>query len=103
MRREKRLQDVVQDMKRLAESLNSLAMTIEDEPLEIERNQVEEKAPLTLSDMQSILIPVSQEGHTKIIKAVLTEFGAAKLSDVAPEKYDALLEQINTKLKEQGK
>ena len=53
--------------------------------------------------MQSILIPVSQEGHTKIIKAVLTEFGAAKLSDVAPEKYDALLEQINTKLKEQGK
>jgi hypothetical protein len=53
--------------------------------------------------MQSILIPVSQAGHTKVIKAVLTEFGAAKLSDVEPDQYDAFLEQVNTKLKEQGK
>lgn len=102
MSREKHLQDVVQDMKRLAESLSSLAMSIETEP-DAAQEQVVEKTPLTLSDVQSILIPVSQAGHTKVIKAVLTEFGAAKLSDVEPEQYDAFLEQVNTKLKEQGK
>ncbi len=44
-----------------------------------------------LEDVRKVLAEISRSGKTTEMKALLEKFGAAKLSDIAPEKYAALL------------
>ena len=54
----------------------------------------EEAAPApTLEDVRAVLAQKSIEGLTDKVKALITKFGAKKLSDVPPEKYGELLKE----------
>ena len=52
----------------------------------------EPKAPaIKLEDVRTILSEIARAGKTAEMKALLSKFGASKLSDVKPEDYAALL------------
>ena len=47
--------------------------------------------PLTLEEVRAVLAEKSRNGHTAKIRELLEKHGAAKLSEIDPKKYDALL------------
>ena len=44
-----------------------------------------------LEDVRAVLAEISRKGKTAEMKALLTKFGAAKLSDINPSDYPSLL------------
>ena len=46
-----------------------------------------------MEEVRAKLAALSQEGKQTQVKALITEFGAKKLSDIPEEKYAALLEK----------
>lgn len=55
--------------------------------------QAEEPEPVTLEQVRAVLARLSQAGHTAKVRELIQAAGAAKLSEVAPEKYSWLLSQ----------
>ena len=51
----------------------------------------QEEKPLTLEDVRAVLAEKSRNGHTAKIRELLDKHGAAKLSEIDPQKYAALL------------
>jgi hypothetical protein len=47
--------------------------------------------PITLEQVRAVLAEKSRGGHTEKVRELLKEFCADKLSDIAPECYEALL------------
>ena len=47
--------------------------------------------PLTLEEVRAVLAEKSRNGHTAKIRELLEKHGAAKLSEIDPQKYSALL------------
>ena len=47
--------------------------------------------PLTLEAVRAVLADKSRNGHTADIRALLEKHGAARLSEIDPDKYAALL------------
>ena len=97
----KLLLDVIEDMRRLADSLQTVADSIEGntDPAP-EKPQSEEKIPqkhsapaITIDQVRAVLAEKSGEGKTAEVKALLFKYDAGKLSGVKPEDYAALLEE----------
>ena len=65
------------------------------ETAKIEKKQepVKEKT-LSLTEVRKILADKSRAGFTAEIKQILTKHGAEKLSEIAPEKYAALVADV---------
>ena len=101
MSRIKLLLDVVNDMESLTESLRTLANAIvSDEPsVESEERPSTQKTQevkpvaktISVEDVRAVLTPISQSGKTAQVKALLTKYGASRLSDIDPSKYESLL------------
>ena len=47
----------------------------------------------TLEEVRAVLAKLSVAGHSAAVKALITKFGADKLSELAPEYYTALLKE----------
>ena len=76
-------------LKNVAEALTNLANTIL--ALTAVSEAQEEAKPLKIEDVRSVLAKLSSQGKTSEMKALLSQFGANKLSDVDPAKYAELL------------
>ena len=77
----------------IADSLTKLFL----QSAETEQEQVipkEEKKLLSFEEVRAILATKSREGHTAEVKAILTEFGVEKLSDIDPSQYEELLKKV---------
>jgi len=94
----KLLLDVVSDLRSLADSVQAVAEAMasnepdempKPEPPEPEK-QPEEKQ-ITLEEVRAVLAEKSHDGFTAEVRALLEKYGASKLSQVDPSKYDALL------------
>lgn len=70
----------------IADSLSQLFSSDEESPAP--------KKTLTFEEVRGVLATKSRKGHTAEIKAILTEFGVEKLSDVDPLKYEELLQKV---------
>lgn len=102
--------DVVQDLRNLAGSLETLILDMENRTpekttqpqTELEQKQkvkskeeileVKPKLP-TLEEVRAKLATLSQDGKQTQVKALITELGAKKLSDIPTEKYVELLKK----------
>lgn len=101
MSKTKLLLDVVEDMRRLADSLQTIADSIEgntDPATETPQSEVKtpqkHTAPaITIDQVRAVLADKSGEGKTAEVKALLFKYDAGKLSGVKPEDYAALLEE----------
>lgn len=51
----------------------------------------ESKPELKLEDVRAVLAEKSRAGHTAEVRALLQKFGAAKLSEIDPANYEALM------------
>ena len=53
-----------------------------------------EKKALKLEDVRAILTEKTRAGYTNGIKSLLKKHGGSKLSEVPPEEYEALLQEV---------
>lgn len=102
MSKVKLLLDVVEDMRSLADSLQSVADSIQGDTAEAEKApaQTADDTPskpaapqITIDQVRTLLAEKSGEGKTQAVKALLYKYDAGKLSGVKPEDYAALMEE----------
>lgn len=96
------LMDAARLMHSLAEVLAAIADTYADVKVAAEAKaevieaaeppkELPEKKAISLEEVRGVLAQKTQLGFTKDVKALLTKYGASKLSDVEPEHYEALM------------
>lgn len=96
MSRVKLLLDVVEDMRSLADSLQSVADSIQGNTAvseEVPTQPVDNTPQITIDQVRTLLAEKSGEGKTQAVKALLYKYDAGKLSGVKPEDYAALMEE----------
>jgi len=98
MSRMKLLLDVVQDLRSLADSLQTLCdALVEHEYSDSVPDPVPAATPaapekkVTLEEVRAVLAEKSHDGLTAEVRELLQKYGAAKLSGVDPKHYAALL------------
>ena len=96
MSKVKLLLDVVEDMRTLADSIQSVADSIQDNTGESEEASAhlgDNTPQITIDQVRTLLAKKSGEGKTQAVKALLYKYDAGKLSGVKPEDYAALMEE----------
>ena len=84
----------------LSESITALLSAEETPPTEpkpAKRKKADEPPepnPLTLEEVRAVLAEKSRAGFTAEVKAIITKYGADKLSAVKPEDYAAVLAEV---------
>lgn len=81
----------------VADSLLDLFSGTGETPNEVK--ETEKPAPikgkkLTLESVRAVLAEKSRSGFTDEIRALLEKYGANKLSEIDPKKYEALLKEV---------
>lgn len=96
-------QDIITTIRKLGDQMLTLADLLEKKPAPKESTskestskeaEPEEKGSVVLpklEDVRSVLADISRRGKTAEMKELLSQFGAAKLSDIKPEDYPSLL------------
>lgn len=65
--------------------------TADSAPVEKPAAKEEKKPELKLEDVRAVLAEKSRAGHTAEVRALLKKYGAAKLSEIDPANYEALM------------
>ena len=94
------LELAISDLRSAASTINDVANTLAEmfsskdtaEPTATEA-PVEEKQPLTKDEVSNILMGISRisRAHSQKLRDLIRKYGAHKLSEVAPEHYEAIL------------
>ena len=89
------LELAITDLRSAAATINDVANTLA-EMFSTTADEVPDAAApaepqLTLEQVRAVLADKSRKGHTAEIRALLQEYGAAKLSGIDPANYKALL------------
>lgn len=84
------LRNAAQSLNTVADSLTALFSVTQPET-SVLPELIPTSKPLTLEDVRAVLAEKSRNGHTAKIRELLEKYGAAKLSEIDPKKYDALL------------
>lgn len=82
--------EVVNDLRSLADSIEALAEGIERNKVGEKQIETTKKLP-TLEEVRHRLALLSQSGKQPEVKALITKYGAKKLSDIPAGKYPELL------------
>ena len=84
------LRSAAQSLNTVADSLTSLFSGSQPKS-SVQPESKPTSKPLTLEDVRAVLAEKSRNGHTAKIRELLEKHGAAKLSEIDPQKYAALL------------
>ena len=84
------LRSAAQSLNTVADSLTALFSGSQPES-SVQPESKPPSKPLTLEDVRAVLAEKSRNGHTAKIRELLEKHGAAKLSEIDPQKYSALL------------
>lgn len=84
------LRSAAQSLNTVADSLTALFSGSQPES-SVQPESKPTSKPLTLEDVRAVLAEKSRNGHTAKIRELLEKHGAAKLSEIDPQKYSALL------------
>ena len=101
MSKTKRLLDVVDGLRSLADSLEQVADSIQGNtpaaPTGPEKHTPPTPSPqITIDQVRALLAEKSSLGKTQEVKALLMKYDAGKLSGVKPEDYPALMEEARS-------
>lgn len=91
------LKDVAASILSIADTLADLfsgAGSLSEEVKESTSPPIEDKNLLTLESVRGVLAEKSRSGYTNEIKALIEKYGAAVLSEVDPENYQSLLDEV---------
>lgn len=95
----KLLLDVVEDMRSLADSLSALAHSVTESDSDTEESTPQPVRPsdsqptVSLVDIRARLGELSRAGYTAQVRAILERYGVARLSEVDPKDYEAILKE----------
>ena len=84
------LRSVAQSLNTVADSLTSLFSGSQPRT-SVQPESKPTSKPLALEEVRAVLAEKSRNGHTAKIRKLLEKHGAAKLSEIDPKKYAALL------------
>ena len=84
------LRSAAQSLNLVADSLTSLFSGSQPET-SVQPESKPTSKPLTLEEVRAVLAEKSRNGYTAKIRELLEKHGAAKLSEIDPQKYAALL------------
>ena len=84
------LRSVAQSLNTVADSLTSLFSGSQPRT-SVQPESKPTSKPLTLEEVRAVLAEKSRNGHTAKVRELLEKHGAAKLSEIDPQKYAALL------------
>lgn len=84
------LRNAAQSLNTVADSLTSLFSGSQPRR-SVQPESIPTSKPLTLGEVRAVLAEKSRNGHTAKIRELLEKYGAAKLSEIDPQKYAALL------------
>ena len=87
------LRSAAQSLNTVADSLTSLFSGSQPRT-SVQPESKPTSKPLTLEDVRAVLAEKSRNGHTAKIRELLEKHGAAKLSEIDPQKYAALLAEV---------
>ncbi len=76
------------------DSLTDLFSGAGDSIEEVNETSKPAEQPLTLESVRAVLAEKSRSGLTAEVKALLGKYGATKLSEIDPNKYHDLLEEV---------
>jgi hypothetical protein len=82
------LRAAAQSLINAADVLTTLFSKSEAEPAKPESSK---PVPVTLEKVRAVLAEKSRDGHTAKVRELLEKHGAAKLSEIDPNKYAVLL------------
>ena len=87
------LRNAAQSLNSVADGLAALFSDNQSEPSAKPEPKAAAPKPksLTLEDVRAVLAEKSRNGHTAKVRELLEKYGAAKLSEIDPKKYAALL------------
>ena len=84
------LRSAAQSLNTVADSLTALFSGSQPES-SVQPESKPTSKPLTLEEVRAVLAEKSRNGHTAKVRELLEKHGAAKLSEIDPQKYSALL------------
>lgn len=84
------LRNAAQSLNSVADSLTSLFSGSQPRT-SVQPESKPTSKPLTLEEVRAVLAEKSRNGHTAKIRELLEKHGAAKLSEIDPKNYAALL------------
>jgi len=84
------LRSAAQSLNSVADSLTSLFSGSQPRT-SVQPESKPTSKPITPEDVRAVLAEKSRNGHTAKIRELLEKHGAAKLSEIDPQKYSALL------------
>ena len=95
MSRIKIVLDLVEDLRKLALSIETLANAMESNEASPGETAVEtsNEEPITIEKVRAVLSEKSQSGKQPQVKALITKHGVNKLTDIDPDFYPELLAQ----------
>jgi hypothetical protein len=93
MSRMKLALNVVEDLRSLADSIETLAKSVTDtNDAEVEEERKPEVPKIKFEDLRAVLTVLTRSGKQAKVKELITKYGAKKLSEVPEEKYQELLD-----------
>ena len=87
------LNNAVRGLRELADMLEKIVRELSGADSAEPKQVAAEKKQLSLEDVRAVLAEKSRAGHTAEVKALLTKYGAEKLSEMDPANYQALLSE----------
>lgn len=110
MSQTKQLLSVVEDIRRLADSLQSLcevmaeekleqttvdtkSKAVEDESSELITNSIKEEQTISLEEVRGVLAKKAQEGKQTEVRELIKTYGVSKLSEVEAKHYVELMKK----------
>lgn len=97
---------VIENFKKLAESLQTVADAMASTETKVEKvtvvsdtakaltQKTETADTPSLESIRAVLANKSRQGHTAEIRSLLQKYGASKLSDIDPSRYEELLAEV---------
>ena len=87
----------IEELRTAAASINAAADWLyqhfsgEDDSKQQKSKSADKKEEPKLEDVRAVLAEKSRSGHTAEVRALLKKYGAAKLSEIDPTNYEALM------------
>ncbi len=94
MSRMKLALNVVEDLRNLANSIETLSQSLTDtNDTDVGEVRKAEAPKISLEDIREVLTPLTRNGKREKVKELLEKYGAKKLPDVKEEDYSKFLEE----------
>jgi len=94
------LELAIKDLRTAAATINDVANTLavmfsgDPHTGGVDESAAPAKPALTLEQVRAVLADKSRKGFTAQIRSLLQKYGAAKLSGIDPDNYEALLAEV---------